>query len=350
VPPTSSQAGSADAVRFAKNAGIRYVLQGGVHRLPDRLRVTAQLYDTATGAAIWSDLLDSTGTNPLQLQENIANRIYDSVAGVHGAIRHDEEVGAWAKSPMAVDEYDYYLRGLSFYMRFSAEDSLKARAIWREGLDRYPDSVLLKIKLGFTHVYPVMNGISPDPRGDIEQAWRYVEEVSKRGSLSSFEAWHVHWLKALLYQWRDNDFVSSVAEARAAVALVPNDPLSRNDLSWVLANAGYGEEAMAWARMALDHYRNPPFWFGYNLAWACYVSGRYEEALEALRGASDDVIAMRVAARVQQGAIEEARAAVADYIKKGGHDSIKIEARYPQIEPDRTQFLDALRKAGFPEL
>ena len=34
--------------------------------------------------------------------------------------------------------------------------------------------------------------------------------------LSPFEAWHAHWLKAFLRQWRDNDFVQSVAEARAA--------------------------------------------------------------------------------------------------------------------------------------
>ncbi len=350
APPNVSQSALIDVVRSARDAKAQFVLYGGVHRLPDRLRVTAQLYDGQTGAAIWSDQIDTAGFDPLRLQENIATRIYDSVAGIHGSIRHGEERAAWAKLPVALGEYDYYLRGLPLYMRFTPGDALKAREIWREGLDRYPESALLKIKLGFTHLYVVMNLASADPRADIEQAWRYVEAASEKGLLSPLEAWHAHWLKAFLNQWRDNDFIRSVAEARAAVALAPNDPLSRADLSWVLANAGLGEEAIEWARTGIEGFVNPPQWFRGNLGWALYVAGRYREALEAWRDLPDDVTAMRVAAQVRVGEIEAARAAAAAYVKRGGHDSIAIEARYPQTEPDRTHFLDALRTAGFPDL
>jgi adenylate cyclase len=349
APPTMSQGAAIDVVRLAKDLKARFVLHGGVHRLPDRLRVTAQLYDGETGAAIWGDQIDVAGADPLRLQEEIAGRIYDSVAGFRGSIRHGEERGAWAKSSMALGEYDYYLRGLQVYMRFTLDDALKARAIWREGLDRYPDSALLKIKLAWTHHYAVMNEASADPRADIEQAWRYVQAASAKDTLSPLETWLAHELKAFLYQWRDNDFIRSVAEARAAVALVPNDPMSRNNLSWVLANAGLGEEAIAWARMGLEHHQNPPSWFRGNLAWAYYVSGRNQDALEILRDLPDDFMAMRVAAQIQLGQVDVARAAVADYLKRGGRDTVAQEALYPQVEPARTQFLEALRKAGFPE-
>ena len=140
--------------------------------------------------------------------------------------------------------------------------------------------------------------------------------------------------------WRDNDFTRSVADARAAVALAPNDPLTRGDLSWVLANAGLGDEAAAWARTAIEGSVNPPLWLHGNLGWANYVAGRYREALEASRGI-EYVFAMRVAALVRLGETEAARAAVADYVRGRGWDTIAKEARYPQIEPDRTQFLDA---------
>ena len=58
---------------------------------------------------------------------------------------------------------------------------------------------------------------------------------------------------------------------------------------------------------------------------------------------------MRVAAQMRLGETEAARAAVADYVKRGGQDTIANEESWPQIEPDRTQFLDVLRKAGFPD-
>jgi TolB-like protein/DNA-binding winged helix-turn-helix (wHTH) protein len=347
-PPATSPGSPPDVVRSARDAKARFVLYGGVHRLPDRLRVTAQLYDGETGAAIWSDQIDTAGTDPVRVQEDIAGRIYHSVAGLDGSIRNSEQRAAWQKTPMALDEYDYYLRGLQYHLRSTVKDSLKARAIWREGLDRYPESALLKIKLGFTYLFVVMNGASADPKDDIEQAWRYLEAASEKGMLSRFEAWHAHWLKAFLHQWRDNDFTRSVAEARAAVALAPNDPLCRGDLSWVLANAGLGDEAAAWAQTAIEGSVNPPLWLHGNLGWANYVAGRYREALEASRGI-EYVFAMRVAAQVRLGETEAARAAVADYVRGRGWDTIAKEARYPQIEPDRTQFLDALRMAGFPE-
>ena len=75
------------------------------------------------------------------------------------------------------------------------------------------------------------------------------------------------------------------------------------------------------------------------------VAGRYREALEELRGLSDDFFAMRVAAQVRLGETEAARAAVADYVKRGGQDTIAKEESWPQIEPDRTQYLNSLRKA-----
>lgn len=86
-----------------------------------------------------------------------------------------------------------------------------------------------------------------------------------------------------------------------------------------------------------------------HLGWANYVAGRYREALEAWRALPGDwALPARVAAQVRLGEIEAARAVVADYVKKGGQDTIANEERYPQIEPDRTQYLEALRKAGFP--
>ena len=91
-----------------------------------------------------------------------------------------------------------------------------------------------------------------------------------------------HWLMAFLHQWRGNDFSRSVAEARAAVELAPYDAYSRNDLSWILANAGYSDEAIAWARDGLNHDPNGPSRYSANLAWACYIARRDQEGADAL--------------------------------------------------------------------
>ena len=335
-------------VQAARSAGADYVVQGGVHRLRNGLRVTAQLYDGASGTALWSERIDAAGTDPVAMQENIATRIYDSLAGLRGGMRQGEQRLAWSKDAPRLDEFDYYLRGLSLYLRFSVPDVLKARAIWQEGLERFPGSALLRIKLGFSHIWMVMNQASADPRDDIERAWRFAHDAAMANSLAPLTAWALHWQMALLYQWHDNDFARSVAEARAAVGLVPYDAMSRNDLSWILANAGLGEEAVAWARAGLEHDPNAPSWFHFNLAWALYVAGRDQEAVDAVRDYASDFAVPLAAIYVRLGRVEQARAVVAAYMKSGGKDTVALEALYPFVEPKRTEYLVALRTAGLP--
>jgi tetratricopeptide (TPR) repeat protein len=168
-------------------------------------------------------------------------------------------------------------------------------------------------------------------------------------SPSRLEAWLGHWLMAFLYQWRDNDFSRSVAEARKAIDLAPYDPFSRSELSWVLANAGLADEAIAWARAGLEHDKNGPSRRQANLAWAYYMAGRDREASETLREKRDEFPVLAATLHVRLGEAEKAKALVARYVQAGGRDTVHREVIVPIIEPARTEYLDALRKAGMPE-
>ena len=59
---------------------------------------------------MWADRFDREG-NIVVLQEDVANAVYDSLAGLTGEIRKDEERRAWSKAAPSIGEYDYYLRG-----------------------------------------------------------------------------------------------------------------------------------------------------------------------------------------------------------------------------------------------
>jgi hypothetical protein len=155
---------------------------------------------------------------------------------------------------------------------------------------------------------------------------------------------------AFLYEWHDEDFPRSVAEARMTVALAPYDAWSRNDLSWVLANAGYGDEAIAWARIGLDHDPVSSSRYRANLAWAYYVAGRDHEGIEVLRENSAEYPVLFAALHGRLGQLEKARAVISDYLKSGGDDTIEREDIFPIVEPTETEFLNVLRKTGLPEL
>jgi adenylate cyclase len=349
--PASVSDPTAGAARVAQVASAQYVVQGGVHLLHNSLRVTVTLYDDSTRTVVWSQVFDSADVDPFGPQEDIARRIYDSLAGIRGQIRRNEERAAWGKPNIRLGEYDYYLRGQSVYLQSTLADVLNARTIYQEGLERYPASALLRVNLAWTYIWAVMNHqVNPNLRPDIDQAWGLANEALSTHSRSPLEAWLTHWLMAFLYQWHDEDFSRSVAEARTAVALAPYDASTRGELSWVLANAGYGDEAVAWARAALDHDPNDPSRYRANLAWSYFVAGRDREAIEILRERSTEYSVLLAALYARLGQVEKSRALIANHLRFGRSTTIRNEDNFPIVEPVETEYLNDLRMAGLPEM
>ena len=63
-----------DIRQIGRDLGVRYVLQGSVQRGSDRLRVNAQLVETASGAQLWSDRFDGGEADIFALQDQITAR------------------------------------------------------------------------------------------------------------------------------------------------------------------------------------------------------------------------------------------------------------------------------------
>lgn len=327
-----------------------FILRGGLLKGPEKVRVTAQLVDRKTGQNVWADRFDEDDANVPAMQEAIANRIYDSIAGLEGSIRSEEERNAWRKTAPSLTEYDYVLRGSSYILRPTCDDDLRAREIFEEGLRKYPDSALLRIKLAFTYSNAVEFFCSSDPRGDIERSWSIAQEALAKNEKSRLATWLAHWLMTVLYQWREQDFDRSVAEAEAAVKLVPYDARSRGSLSFYLANAGKFERAAEWAEFGMK--ANAKF-ACLNLAWAYYLMNRNEAAIELLERKCDPTLPGHMqqlaAAYVRLGRLDEARTVMAKWMATNPRDSIAFETSWP-IRPElKASYVADLRQAGMPD-
>ncbi|HEY1779598.1 MAG TPA: winged helix-turn-helix domain-containing protein [Roseiarcus sp.] len=338
-----------DVRRAAARAGARYVIAGALDKVNDRLRYTAQLFDGASGHELWSARYDDEGVDPKAPGPDVATRIYDALAGLLGRLYVEEERRSWSKDEGSLDAYDYYLRGASFFLRFTQADNDKARAIFEEGLKKYPNDGLLQVKLAWCFLAKTWYNLNEHSREDIEQAWAQAQFAKAASSQSHLATYLLHQLMASLYQYHDGDFTHSIDEAKAAMAMAPYETISRSSLSANLANAGDASEAMVWAERAVINDPNPPPWYYGNLAWAYYVGRRYDDALKAASRYKADFPALYAAICVRLSRLDEARAAVADALKAGTKFSIATEGFSPQIEPQRTAYLNDLRAAGVPE-
>jgi TolB-like protein len=96
-----------DVKQVAQELGVRYVLEGSVRKAGNRVRITGQLIDTATGAHIWADRFDGALDDIFELQDQVAS----SVAGaIEPKLRRSEIERASRKPTASLTAYDLYLR------------------------------------------------------------------------------------------------------------------------------------------------------------------------------------------------------------------------------------------------
>ncbi len=105
---------SVDAKRIGRELGVRYLVEGSVRRVGDRVRITGQLIDTETGTHLWADRYDGALADVFELQD----RVTASVTGaIEPSLRRAEIERAARKPPENLFAYDYLLRAIGALRR-----------------------------------------------------------------------------------------------------------------------------------------------------------------------------------------------------------------------------------------
>ena len=254
--------------------GARYLLQGSVRRSGDRVRVSAQLVDTSSGAQLWAERYDRDLSDVLEVQDEITGRIIAAVAPHIG----EAEIARTR------------LPGVSF--TGSYELALRAQAAANEARER-EDLAGVKAALAVAVQATRMQPPSAKAHEVLAQIWIRVSELANfsaeaRRALREAQAAaertralaplnHVAYLlmgHVAIHSQRGEDALRFL---RRAFELNPNDPVVSAMLSWAESNDGQGDAALAHARDALRHTpvgrdRAMILW---SLALACWVVGDY---------------------------------------------------------------------------
>ena len=99
--------------RVGRELGVRYVLEGSVRKGGNRVRITGQLIDAATGAHLWADHFDGSLEDVFDLQDRVAS----SVAGVIEPVLQAIETARSATRPTSdLTAYDLYLRAYAMFL------------------------------------------------------------------------------------------------------------------------------------------------------------------------------------------------------------------------------------------
>jgi tetratricopeptide (TPR) repeat protein len=125
-----------DVRQVGRELGVRYVLEGGVRKAGNRVRITAQLLEAETGTHLWADRYDGGLEDVFDLQDQITERV---VGLVEPTIRQSEIERSRRKRPESLDAYDLYLRALPHVAAQMPQDARKALSLLDEALRLDPD-------------------------------------------------------------------------------------------------------------------------------------------------------------------------------------------------------------------
>jgi TolB-like protein len=354
----ASQDSPSSIKNLAEGFGAQFVIEGSVRRTSDKALISAQLIEGATDTQLWSDRFEESIADPVALESAVAKRLFHTFGGFTGEMRRAYERIAWSKAEADLTEYDYYVRGHTHSFHFTKDEFDRGRQIWEAGLRRFPDSVLLRIKVSFAHASDILNYWSKDPGADAVQMRKLVAEAAQLLAdrrRSRFEEWFLHWGSHYRY-WSERDFGRCTAEAKATLTYAPYEAFTLQDVAWGYAACGGNpDEAIAWVKEAIrldpEGPAAGPQFYVYTLALVSYLAGRYQEAANLIENEKLEMPLLLIASYVQLGRLDEARSNMEAFVKRNPDRTLKDEANFPfpLFDPLQQRWLDDLRAAGLPE-
>ncbi|MBL4709377.1 MAG: hypothetical protein JKY48_13150 [Flavobacteriales bacterium] len=165
---------SPDIRTVGEELGVRYVVEGSVQKIGERLRITAQLIDSTNGQHLWAEKYDRPLADIFALQDDIANAI---AASLGDSIFHDEIARTNRASTDNLDAWGLVMRASRSYAGFDRNSVNQAIALLREAVALDPDYALAKAELSRSLCYRVVNYFSENLAADIAESYAMGEQA-----------------------------------------------------------------------------------------------------------------------------------------------------------------------------
>lgn len=120
----------------ARELGVRYVLEGSVRKVGQRVRVTGQLIDGKDGTHIWADRYDRDLTDIFAIQDEITHTIVEQL---RVRLLPEEKKAIEQPPTVSVEAYTYYLRGREFFREWTKSYLLLARRMFAMAVELDPN-------------------------------------------------------------------------------------------------------------------------------------------------------------------------------------------------------------------
>jgi adenylate cyclase len=264
-----------DVKQVGRELGVGYVLEGSVRKAGNRVRVTGQLIDVASGAHVWADRFDRDLTDIFAVQDELTREIIDALKL---KLTSEQKDRLSRKTTIDVEAYNLFLRAREQAYLQTKSSNVEARALLERAIAISPDFATAYACTAFTRLSDYIIGKGEAAEQSLETS---LELVTTAVAMDDDDP-YAHFVLSLVSIWR-RKYETAHAEVQRCLALAP----SSAEGLLQLANLQYYEGDPSGALDTLNAYmRLDPLYPGLALhfvAQAQHSLGQYEAAVQTLK-------------------------------------------------------------------
>jgi adenylate cyclase len=341
---------SVNVPQIGRELGVRYVLEGSVRRSGERIRITAQLIDAATGMHMWAEHYDGVVADVFDLQDQITASV---VGSIEPSIRAAEIERARRKRPDNLDAYDLVMRALPYVWSLEYGDNCEATKLLEEALRLDPDYPSALSLAAWCRGQRVVYNWSTNIQEDKRETLRLAQAAA---ALAHDDPFILTVLGAALTITREFQRAASMLDR--ALSLDPNSAWAWNRSGWLRDYLDDPETAIDQFERSLRLSPFDPMAFNceVGIGGAHFIARRYEAAAQwmekALRSKPSAIWVHRTLAPAYAlaGELDKARDSVGELLKD--YPEIRISDILQALAFSKEvldRFAEGLRQAGLPE-
>lgn len=343
-----------DMRQVSRELGVRYLLEGSVRRVDERIRVSAQLIDGTSGSHLWAENFDGRVADVFDVQDRITGA---AVGLIEPHIRQAEIERLRRKRPESLDAYDLYLQAAH---RFYGEGTLhsdhydKAIELFDRAIALDPEYAPALALCAWAHEKRMhRHGTRVPGVDDAGDAIALSERALKADPTDPMSVL----VAGVVSMTIKGDAETGYRLIRQAAALNPNSGVIAGTAAYTAFHRGDFDESVAMHERALAARPGAPsnFWSTEGLARAHLAAGRVEEALTwAMRSrdypfAHDAVRAVEVAAYALLGRRDEAKDTLDELLAEWPGSTIEtLLDGDPASRRHERLLKEGLERAGLP--
>jgi len=238
----------------------------------NRVRITAQLIDAATGKHIWAERYDGELNDIFELQDQVTTRVVGAIAP---KLEQVEIERVKQKPTESLDAYDHYLRGMASSHQWTKESSDEALRLFYKAIELDPSFAAAYGMAAWCFVSRKANGWMVDRAQEVAEAAKLARRAIDLGADDATALGGAGY--ALVFVVHDLDRGAAILDS---VALNPNLALTLVNCGWTKAFLGEPDQAIKHIDDARRLSPLDPMSFRAlgAVALAHFVAGRYDDA------------------------------------------------------------------------